>query len=541
MKLVLIKPPIEDFYQTKVRLQPLGLAYLKATVKKYFPEIQTKILDFQQGYPAKTIPYPKEIAYLKDYYFPKDKSPFSTFHHYYHFGASYEEVVLKVKEQKPDLILISILFSAYYREALICAKKLKESLKVPIIAGGTHVSCAPLEILKKEYIDFVICGEGEQPLVEFLKAYLHTKDFSQVPNLGYKQKGKLILNPKKPNFPLKEIPWPDFSDFSLKNYTFAKKPICFITCSRGCAYKCKFCSVKATFPHYNLRDIEDVVAEMNLRYEQGYRIFDFEDDNLSFNKNYFTSLLYSIQKNLAKKDIKCVAMNGIAYFNLDLEILKLMQKAKFKEINLSLVTTNQNLSQNLSRPLKLNKLKEIIKIAKNLNFKIIVYQIIGLPGENLDSILKTMSFIANQPVLLGPSLYYAAPGSKLFNPQSCKTEDPYFRARSTFLITKDSLLTRNELYTLFILSRIINFLKGFSVEKDLPLSQLLLYKESKNYREKLGLTLLKKLEKEKKLFGYDGKNYFPIPSFSFNLWTKFKKTSKYIHTLNKKKIILGDN
>jgi len=39
MKIVLIQPPVQDFYDTDVRLQPIGLCYLKAAVKKYFAQV----------------------------------------------------------------------------------------------------------------------------------------------------------------------------------------------------------------------------------------------------------------------------------------------------------------------------------------------------------------------------------------------------------------------------------------------------------------------------------------------------------------------
>ena len=65
MKLVLIQPPIEDFYHTPVRLVPLGLGYLKAAVKQYLPEVEVVIKDFHQGWGRRTIPLPDDLAYLK--------------------------------------------------------------------------------------------------------------------------------------------------------------------------------------------------------------------------------------------------------------------------------------------------------------------------------------------------------------------------------------------------------------------------------------------------------------------------------------------
>ncbi len=126
MKLVLIQPPIQDFYDTAIRLQPIGLAYLKAAVKKHLPEWEVVIKDFHQGWGRRTIALPKELAYLRDYYPWPDRSPFSLFHHYYHFGASFETMAQEVVQEKPDLVGISSLFSPYYPGgAAMCRVPLK--------------------------------------------------------------------------------------------------------------------------------------------------------------------------------------------------------------------------------------------------------------------------------------------------------------------------------------------------------------------------------------------------------------------------------
>ena len=92
MKVLLIQPPVRDFYDTDVRLQPIGLAYLKAAVTKYLPDIEVIIKDYHGGCGRKTVAIPKELRYLSEYYPVADKSPFSTFHQYYHFGKSFDEI-----------------------------------------------------------------------------------------------------------------------------------------------------------------------------------------------------------------------------------------------------------------------------------------------------------------------------------------------------------------------------------------------------------------------------------------------------------------
>jgi radical SAM superfamily enzyme YgiQ (UPF0313 family) len=169
MKVLLLQPPVQDFYNTDIRLQPIGLAYLKAAAQKYLPGVQVILKDYHYGRGRRTIPLPRELAYLKDYYSKDDKSPFSTFHHYYHFGADFDAIAEEVAKEKPDLIGIASLFAPYHREVLRCAEAIKKRLDVPILLGGAQVSAMPEAMLSHPAIDFVIQGEGERPFVELLK------------------------------------------------------------------------------------------------------------------------------------------------------------------------------------------------------------------------------------------------------------------------------------------------------------------------------------------------------------------------------------
>src|SRR5262252_8298019 len=102
MKVLLIQPPVQDFYDTDVRLQPIGLCYLKAAVIRHLPEVEISIKDFHGGYGRTTVKIPTELQYLKEYYPVADKSPFSTFHHYYHFGESFDDIEKDITALKPD-------------------------------------------------------------------------------------------------------------------------------------------------------------------------------------------------------------------------------------------------------------------------------------------------------------------------------------------------------------------------------------------------------------------------------------------------------
>ena len=98
LKLLLIQPPIRDFYDTDVRLQPIGLSYLKAAVRKHLPDIDVSIKDYHSGCGRRTVALPEELQYVAEYYSTADRSPFSTFHNYYHFGRSFDEIENELAE-----------------------------------------------------------------------------------------------------------------------------------------------------------------------------------------------------------------------------------------------------------------------------------------------------------------------------------------------------------------------------------------------------------------------------------------------------------
>ena len=112
-----------------MRLQPIGLAYLKAAVRKHLPHVEITIKDYHAGCGRKTVAIPKELRYLAEYYPVADKSPFSTFHQYFHFGKSFDAIESEIAEIAPDVVGISSLFTPYYREALEVAARVKHPVQ----------------------------------------------------------------------------------------------------------------------------------------------------------------------------------------------------------------------------------------------------------------------------------------------------------------------------------------------------------------------------------------------------------------------------
>jgi len=492
MRLLLIQPPVRDFYDTDIRLQPIGLAYLKSAVAKHLPDIEVMIKDFHGGCGRKTVPIPKELRYLSDYYPVADKSPFSTFHHYYHFGKPFDEIAAEIAALKPDVVGILSLFTPYFREALEVAACAKKQTGAIVVMGGSHASAVPESLLASPHVDYVIRGEGEKPLVEFLRGLRDQKSVEQVANLTYKRAGECVFNPLRDNFPIEALPIPDLSDFATPTYTLAGKPMTFMITSRSCPHKCSFCSVHTTFgTDYRRRSLENVLEEIVLRYQQGYRVIDFEDDNLTYYQPTFKELCRRLIARFPGREMQFVAMNGISYLSLDDELLELMYQAGFSHLNLALVSSDKAVRETTKRPHTLKAYVRVVSKAHQLGFKIVSYQILGLPNETLDSMIQTLAFNARLPVLLGASPFYQTPNAPISRGVDL-TETDFVKARLTALAIESESFCRDDIYTLLVTTRIVNFLKGLVIRESTNLMELMTRRWPEP-RTRIGFDLLQQL------------------------------------------------
>ena len=536
MKILLIQPPLRDFYDTDVRLQPIGLAYLKAAVSKHLPEIQVVIKDYHCGWGRKTVALPKELCYLSDYYAIQDKSPFSTFHRYYHFGKSFDEIEAEVAALKPDIVGISSLFTPYYREALECAARVKKKLDAIVLMGGSHASAVPQALLASPHVDYVIRGEGERPLVEFLRALQSRSTFACVPNLAYKRDGEVICNPLQENYTLDDLPFPELSDFAPATYSLAGKPMTFMITSRSCPHKCSFCSVHTTFgTDYRRRSLDSVFNEIELRYNQGYRVIDFEDDNLTFYKETFKDLCRRLIARFPNRDIEFVAMNGISYLSLDDELLGLMYQAGFSHLNLALVSSDKTVRETTKRPHTLEAYVKVVNRAHQLGFKIVSYQILGLPNESLDSMTQTLAFNARLPVLLGASPFYQTPESPIARGLPLKEAD-FIKARLTALAIETDNFCREDIYTLFVTTRIINFLKGLPVRDSISLLEII-NRFWPERRTRIGIDLLQRLCESGRLCFANAHGWIENRNFRAELFARVLSQAQAIASLSGGKIL----
>jgi radical SAM superfamily enzyme YgiQ (UPF0313 family) len=472
MKILLIQPPVQDFYQTAIRTQPIGLGYLAASLQKYGYKVE--ILDCQTER-KRSIPIPSELSYLKDFYSFNDRSPFKLYSGYYHFGIGWEEIRKKVEDSKADVFGISSNFTPYHGEALELAKIIKEldSRKI-VVMGGAHVSCDPDGVLKSPLVDYVILGEGEIrfPLLLEQIEKGRTRKIKEMDGIGYRVDGEIMINPLQSFIQdLDSLPYPARELLDLDRYRIRKKRSTMIVTSRGCPHGCAYCSTHLIMgTSFRTRSPEDILQEMMECWNRyGIQIFDIEDDNFTFDKERAKKLMTLVIETFGEQVLELTAMNGVSFASLDEELLRLMKRAGFKTINLSFVSTDFSIKESMKRPGLAIDFKDIVDKAEQVNLNMIAYAILGMPGQTIEEMVDTLIYLMGKRVLIGPSVYYPTPGTDLF--KKCKkmgilpSHSSQWRSSALPIETKE--FNRLDIITLLRLARTINFIKGKMDEGEL--------------------------------------------------------------------------
>jgi len=472
MKILLVQPPVRDFYQTSIRTQPIGLAYLAASLKENGHDVE--ILDCQTE--TKTsIPIPAELSYLKDFYPSNDLSPFKLYSGYYHFGMGWAEIRKKIEDSRADVFGISASFTPYHGEALEIARIIKQGdRKRIVVMGGAHVSCDPEGVLQSPSVDYVILGEGEVrfPLLLEQIGEGKARNIQGIDGVGYRDNGEIRINPLR-NFiqDLDSITQPARDLLDLDRYRLRKKRSTMMITSRGCPHGCAYCSAHFVMgASFRTRTPNAIIKEMiDCQKQYGIENFDIEDDNFTFDQERAKQFMNLIIETFGERKIELSAMNGISFASLDGELLRLMKRAGFHTINLSYVSTDPSTKERMRRPKPTTEFDRILKQAEQIGLHVIAYAILGMPGQTIEEMVDTLIYLMAQRVLIGPSIYYPTPGTPLF--ERCKKEDilpPHpVQWRSSAFPIETKEFSRIDLLTLFRLARVINFVKGKIDKKEL--------------------------------------------------------------------------
>ena len=469
--ILLIQPPIRDFYLTLKRTLPYGLSSIAAALmaKGY----SVDILDALATSKARVCELPQEMSYLQPYYGQPDGSPFALFHLYRHYGYSFDTIGEKARTSGAFLIGISSLFTPYMREAIRTAEVVKAyHPQCKVVLGGHHPTALPRSVMQSAAVDFIIRGDGEVAMPLLADALSNGTSLNDIPGLVFRQKnGRLKIRPPVQMQDLESSPLPAYDLVNRKFYRRRQVGSMVIVTGRGCPLRCSYCCFgQHSIVDCRQRSVQSVIQEIeHAAKTENVGFIDFEDENLSLDRHWFLELLKTIQRRFGPGRFELRAMNGLYPPSLDEELIRAMKSAGFRTINLSLGSASTEQLRRFNRPDVRDAFDRALKLVEDCNLDAVGYVISAAPFQQASDSIADLLFLAQRRVLAGISIFYPAPGSRDY--ELCQKQNllpgSYACLRSSALPLSHTT-SRKEAATILRLGRVLNFMK-FLIDRQIPL------------------------------------------------------------------------
>lgn len=308
-----------------------------------------------------------------------------------------DELVEKILEYKADIVGFSST-SLNIQNSLYCAEKIRDREKKLVFAGGIHVTLCTKKVLDSEVFDFLISGEGEEV---FEKILIQLEKNKKVDNLnleGVWLKGDLENRGTAVLETVDQL-IVDRSIFNINKYKnkgalLTETPCYSIFSSRGCPFKCKFCSKPDYFKIYRQRNVENVISEIkHLIQNYGCKSISFREDNFTVD---IERLKYFCQKMIDE-------FSGEFHWecesraDMPKDVLELMYRAGCRGIWCGVETVVPRWQKWIEKDLEKDKVIKFYDDCKEIGIKTGALFIFGFPNQTLEEIEEDIEFATSLP------------------------------------------------------------------------------------------------------------------------------------------------
>ncbi len=337
-----------------------------------------------------------------------DPKLFDFFHHDYNNSLlkrlfSFEEQVLqRIVEYAPDVVGFQIL-TANYEWCCRLARHIREHLPdTVIVAGGYHATSSAASVLESGLFDWVIRGEAEDAIVEFVDSLQHGEVDRSIENLAYRDAdGSTIENPLRPyESDLDRYGMPDKELFQELGGPFRVAHMS--EWRRGCPWGCTFCGnnyyrriyypdrkdYMFTRDFLRSRSVDDVLSELRdvkARYDPP--LMRINDDDIAADEAFL--------KEMAEKmtDAERIPFKAFAIpNNINERTIRYLKKIGCKQLQMGVQSLNPKIRKLIGRPNSDRQIANAIEQCRQHGIGLYVDQIFGLPGETEEDCKKIESF-----------------------------------------------------------------------------------------------------------------------------------------------------
>jgi anaerobic magnesium-protoporphyrin IX monomethyl ester cyclase len=302
------------------------------------------------------------------------------------------------------------------------ARRLRPNTRL-LIAGGPLPTCDPQAFVQD--FDVVVRGEGEATVIELLQAYNNKTSFHTILGVSMlketKEKDKIkqemisapdrLFNTNLDNlpFPARQLlPNQKYIEFGRKKYGYS---ITTVMSTRGCPYKCEFCSNVIFGASYRERSAQNVVDEVEQALVLGYDRISFADDVFTLRQKRVREVCREIKLRGLNFNWECLArvdsLSDTAYVQ--------MFKAGCRRVYFGIESGDDSILKLMNKKITTDEARHAVLAAHDAGLEVGAFFILFYPGETDRTVLNTLRFATSLPLdYLGLTMPYPLPGTALY-------------------------------------------------------------------------------------------------------------------------------
>lgn len=406
---------------------PLGLAYLAAMLRENGTQVQ--VID--------------GIAENVEQFIEHDGYIFQ--------GLTIDETVERI-DPKVDIVGLSCMFTQDWPVMVQMMRAIRARFPdVMIVAGGEHITALP-EFSLNDCPELDVCalGEGEETMVDLVNHLDTHQELGDVPGIAYREGTEIKRTaPRKRIRDVDSLPYPAWDLFPMDVYMDSRNAhgvylgrSIGILATRGCPYKCTFCSNPVMYGNlWMARSPANVLDEIE-SYIEKWKIqnVDFYDLTFILKKSWIIEFCRLIEERGLK--FTWQLPTGTRSEVIDDEVSAALFRTGCRNITYAPESGSPETLKKIKKQVHLPKLVESIRSALRNKINVKCNIIIGFPHETRREIFETIKFCWKLAWLgvhdVGIFLFSPYPGSQLFEELRADgmigpLDEKYFRSLVAFM------------------------------------------------------------------------------------------------------------
>ena len=305
-----------------------------------------------------------------------------------------EDVRQTIEKEKPKMVVFSTSTPTLHHDLKIADIAKEVSKDILTVAIGTHIMALPIETLTSApNLDVAVYNEPEWVILNLVKNnYQPTK----VKGICYREGEEIKKNPSQANIQnLELLGFPSHDKIPIQIYhdsTVKRHPLTQIMGSRGCPGQCIFCCCPFFWGEYRFRSVPHIIQELKWIQQLGYKEVFWNDSRLTSNVKWAHELMDKMIEN--KIELTWSTTDHVTSgIGRDLELLKKMKKAGCHQLRLGLESANPQILKTIKKGITPDLVRRTCAIIKKAGMEVVLFTLIGLPGETKKTIAETIDFV----------------------------------------------------------------------------------------------------------------------------------------------------